>query len=98
MRRLSATVALGFGLAIASASLALAGGPSGTRTSEERQLVEARDELASQAAQTKGAPSAQYDLERRRVDKLIEELKSGQRVSPSRVDDALDSTAHSTPW
>lgn len=98
MRRISTSLALILGLTIAFAGAASAAGPSGTRTSEERQLVEARNELASQAAQTKGAASAKYDLERRRVDNLIEELKSGRRVSPSRIDDALDSTAHSTPW
>ena len=97
MRRLSISSAFAFGLAALSASAALAGGPHGTRTREERELVAARDQLASQAAQTKGAASAQYDLERRKVDNLIDDLKSGRRVSPNEVDDAIEES-RSTPW
>ncbi|MBY0275783.1 hypothetical protein K2Z84_10595, partial [Candidatus Binatia bacterium] len=33
--------------------------------------------------------SAEYDLERRRVDSLIDALERGQRVSPEEVEDAV---------
>jgi hypothetical protein len=72
-------------------------GTAGT-TGEMQALLEARDELASRAAQTKGAPRAQYDLERQRVDSLIDALEHGQRVSPSEVEKALDEAHRASPW
>jgi hypothetical protein len=98
MRRivLSSVMATGLTLALAGAAPAAQGTP--TQSSEKQALVEARNELASRAAQTKGAPSAQYDLDRRRVDSLIEALENGQRVSPSDVDKALEDASRPSPW
>ncbi len=98
MRRivLSSVMATGLTLALTGAAPAAQGTP--TQSSEKQALVEARNELASRAAQTKGAPSAQYDLDRRRVDSLIEALENGQHVSPSDIDKALEDASHPSPW
>ncbi len=98
MRRFLRSSAVASGLAFVlagSASAAQVGTPG---SSEKQALVEARNELASKAAQTKGAPRAQFDLERRRVDGLIEALEHGQRVSPSDVDEALRDAGRPSPW
>lgn len=83
------TLALATGFVAALAGAALAGQAAPTTTGEKQALVEAREELTARAAATKGAPRAQYDLERRRVDSLIDALERGQRVSPEEVDDAV---------
>jgi len=89
-------VATGLAFVLAGSASAAQMGP--TASSEKQALVEARDELASKAAQTKGAPRAQFDLERRRVDGLIEALEHGQRVSPNAVEDALRDAGRPSPW
>ena len=97
MRRiaLSSIVAIGFALTLVGAASAA----TSTRQSSETQaLVEARNELATRAAQTKGSAAAQYDLERKRVDSLIQALENGQRVSPNDVDEALRDAARPSPW
>lgn len=98
MRRivLSSIIAAGLTLSLAGAAKAEQMTPA--QSSEKQALVEARNQLASRAAQTKGAPSAQYDLDRRRVDGLIQALENGQRVSPSDVDKALEDASRPSPW
>ena len=99
MRRtiLSSLVATGVTLALAGATAA-APPMSSTQASEKQALVAARNELATRAAQTKGAPSAEYDLDRRRVDSLIDALERGQRVSPTDIDKALEDASRPSPW
>ena len=99
MRRtvLSSVIATGLTLALAGAASAVQMTTT-TQSSEKQELVAARNELATRAGQTKGAPSAQYDQDRRRVDSLIDALENGQRVSPSDVDKALQDAARPTPW
>jgi hypothetical protein len=88
MRRivLSSIMATGLTLALAAAVPAA---PTTTTASEKQELIQARNEFATRAAQTKGAPRAEYDLERRRVDSLIDALERGQRASPEEVEDAV---------
>lgn len=76
---------------------AFAGQASTSTTSEKQALIEAREELTARAESTKGAPRAQYDMERRRVDGLIDALERGQRVSPEQVEDAVHD-AHQAPF
>jgi len=80
-------MAAGFVAVLAGA--ALAGQATPSTTGEKQALIEARKELTARAAGTKGAPRAHYDLERRRVDSLIDALERGQRVSPEEVEDAV---------
>src|SRR5262245_44347149 len=94
-RRSSLALAPLLGLVLAGSASAA---QTTTRAGEERALAQASSELASRAAQTKGAPSGQYELERRRVDTLIQELQNGQRVSPAAVEDALHDAASPSPW
>lgn len=98
MRRIVLSSIIFTGLTLALAGAAPAGQMTTTQSSEKQELVEARKQLASRAALTKGAASAQYDLDRRRVDSLIEALENGQRVSPSDVDKALEDASHPSPW
>lgn len=88
MRRivLSSIMATGVTLALAATVPAA---QTTTTASEKQDLIQARNELPTRAGQTKGAPSAEYDLERRRVDSLIDALERGQRVSPEEVEDAV---------
>lgn len=92
---LSAIAATGLTFVLLGAAYAA---PPSTASSDTKALVEAREELASRAAQTKGAPSAEYTLQRKRVDDLINALESGKRVDPSDIDQALDDAARPTPW
>lgn len=97
MRRIALSSIIATGLTLALAGAAPAAEPSTAQPSQTQELVEARDELATRAAQTKGAPRAKYDLERRRVDGLIKALENGQRVSPTDVDQALEDASRPTP-
>jgi|SRR5581483_6217013 len=97
MRRTLRLSVIATGLALALAGSASAAQLAPSASTEKQALVQARDQLASKAAQTKGAPRAEFDLERRRVDSLIDALENGQRVSPSDVDKALDAS-RSNPW
>lgn len=98
MRRTILSSVMATGLTLALAGAASAAQVTATQSSEKQELVAARNELASRAAQTKGAPSAQYDMDRRRVDSLIDALENGQRVSPSDVDKALEDASNPSPW
>ena len=90
------------GIATALA-LSLAGGGAfaaqvaPSASGEKQALVKAREHLASSAAQTKGAPRQEYELQEKRVDSLIDALEHGQRVSPSEVEKALED-ARSAPF
>lgn len=98
MRRIVLSAIIATGLTLTIAGAAPAAQLTTTQSSEKQELVEARNELASRAALTKGAPSAAYDLDRRRVDSLIEALENGQRVNPSDVDKALRDVSRPSPW
>jgi flagellar motility protein MotE (MotC chaperone) len=98
MRRTILSSVMATGLTLALAGAAVAAPIAATQSSEKQDLVAARNELATRAAQTKGAPSAEYDQDRRRVDSLIDALENGQRVSPSDVDKALEDAARPSPW
>jgi hypothetical protein len=89
MRRHYKTLAMAVGFIAVLAGAAIAGQATPSTTGDKQALVEARKELTARAAETKGAPRAHYDLERRHVDRLIGALESGQRVSPEEVEDAV---------
>ena len=89
MRRHYKTLALAAGFVAVLAGGAIAGQATPSTTGDKRALIEARKELTARAAGTKGAPRAHYDLERRHVDKLIDALERGQRVSLEEVEDAV---------
>lgn len=97
MRRIVLSLIMATGLTLALAATAPAAQTT-TASSERQELLQARNELATRAAQTKGAPRAEYDLQRRRVDSLIDALENGQRVSPSDLDKALEDASRPSPW
>jgi len=53
------------------------------------RLKETRDSLAAQANNQKGYPRARLDMERARVNDLINDLEAGKRVDPSEIDSAV---------
>ena len=53
------------------------------------RLKETRDSLAARASNQKGYPRARLDMERARVNDLINDLEAGKRVDPSEIDSAL---------
>ncbi|MBY0275842.1 hypothetical protein K2Z84_10895 [Candidatus Binatia bacterium] len=89
MRRQLKTLAVAAGLLAGLAGTALAGQTTTSTKSEKQALIEARKELSARAAGTKGAARAHYDLDRRRVDGLIDALERGQRVSPEEIERAV---------
>jgi hypothetical protein len=80
---------------VAAAVLAVAGAAHGATegrpmTAQERMLVDVRNEVAAQATLAgKGAAQQSFEMERRRLDDLIDRMEAGQRVSPSEVDAAI---------
>ena len=79
--------------ASAAIALLLAGTAGAATTQTEKgELQRARNEVAVQASTTKGAAQQHFDLERRRLDGLIDDLQSGRRVSPEEVERAIDQT------
>lgn len=61
-----------------------------SRAGDERALEAARNRLATQASLTKGAAQQSFDLERRHIDDLISALQSGQPVSATEIERALE--------
>lgn len=89
MRSQLKTLTATAGILAALSGAAFAGSTASSTTSEKQALVGAREELAARAAENKGAVRAHYDMERRKVDSLIDALERGQRVSPEQVEDAV---------
>jgi len=82
-------------LVVAAAAVLAAVGASyaapitGAATQQEKALVKARDQVSAQASLTKGAAQQSYELERRRLDQLIDQLQAGRPVPASEVNRAL---------
>lgn len=53
-------------------------------------LTKSQHRLAVAASRTKGIPRANIDFQRQRVDRLIDALERGERVSPSEIDRELE--------
>jgi hypothetical protein len=68
------------------AGVALAGDK---RQTDVSRLKETRDTLAAKASGEKGYPRAQLDLERARVNGLIDQIEAGGRVDPREIDSVL---------
>ena len=73
-------------LSLMLSGVAFAGGKSEGNVS---RLRETRDKLAAQANGQKGYPRARLDMERARVNDLINDLEAGRRVDPSAIDSAV---------
>jgi hypothetical protein len=87
----AAGIALAASLAMATGALAVPPGAA-PRSSQQRMLADVRNEVAAQANLAgKGAAQQRYELERRRLDDLIERLQSGHSVSSAEIDRAVDS-------
>jgi len=79
------TALIGCVLALTSA---IAWGADGT-AQQVRELETAKRELAQKSITTKGIGRHKLALEERKVDGLIDDLKSGKPVSPSEIDRVL---------
>lgn len=51
--------------------------------------MKARNHVAAQVSLTKGAAQQNFDLERRRLDQLIDEIEAGRSVPASEIERAL---------
>jgi hypothetical protein len=71
------------------AATAFAAPPASGRSGQEAQLVEAKRDLTTAAGTTKGAAQAELLQDRAKVDRLINDLRSGKRVDPKEIDQAL---------
>jgi hypothetical protein len=71
------------------AATAVAAPPASSRSRQEAQLVEAKRDLTAAAGTTKGAAQAELLQDRAKVDRLINDLRSGKRVDPKEIDQAL---------
>lgn len=90
MRRQFKTAAVAASFLAALSGTALAGQTTSSTKTEKQTLIEAQKELAARASGTKGAARAHYDMDRRRVEGLIDALERGQRVSPDEIERAAD--------
>jgi hypothetical protein len=76
-------------LAALPAAAALAAPMNYSRSRQEARLVEAQRDLTAAAGTTKGAPQAELLQDRAKVDRLINDLRSGKHVDPKEIDQAL---------
>lgn len=74
---------------IVAAGTAYAAPATGTAAAEQKTLARARDQVSIEAKLTKGAAQQSFDLERRRLDRLIDEIEAGRSVPPSEIERAL---------
>lgn len=63
---------------------------SAASADELARLQAADRRLAGEAYTTKGAPQQRILLEKQRIDRLINALKTGQRVDPNEIDKAIE--------
>ncbi len=70
--------------------IAVQAGPSESKEAE--RLGDAKGRLRAAANATKGYPRARLDMQRRKVEELIEALEAGKRVDPTEIDEALNQT------
>ena len=72
-----------------AAAVASAAGAAASSKADVSRLKATRQSLAAKANNQKGYPRARLDMERSRVNGLIDDLEAGRRVDPSEIDSAL---------